>query len=163
MALANKPQGRLFQIISGRPAIFSSVGAQSQHHSVFFTEKATFAGVQTEDWGQFLHICDIINTANDGWVQSVALASASDKRHQSHGVLSLANTLLFLLKESLHPPTPLRWCPLPLDDTSGWNIRRAACFSMCSVWESIFIFLLFTLSWVVSNFGSNSLFFKKNN
>uniref|UniRef100_H9GP95 VHS domain-containing protein n=1 Tax=Anolis carolinensis TaxID=28377 RepID=H9GP95_ANOCA len=29
-------------------------------------EKATFGGLQTEEWGQFMHICDIINSTAQG-------------------------------------------------------------------------------------------------
>lgn len=33
---------------------------------VGFAERATFGALQTEEWGQFMHICDVINATEEG-------------------------------------------------------------------------------------------------
>ncbi|XP_026546739.1 TOM1-like protein 1 [Notechis scutatus] len=64
--------------------------------------KATFGALQTEEWGQFMHICDLINTTEEGPKEAVrALRKRLSKNcnHvEIHLTLSVSTTRLVLIK-----------------------------------------------------------------
>nr|XP_009939198.1 PREDICTED: TOM1-like protein 1 [Opisthocomus hoazin] len=67
------------------------------------SERATFGALETEEWGQFMHICDVINATEEGPKDAVKALKKKLSKNCNHKEIRLTLSLLDMCIENCGP------------------------------------------------------------